>query len=313
MASSKKRTNGMTSSSRTKGFAAALDDEKTRVDLRLATLLGEFARGPAVIEEAVRYMVIDGGKRLRPVLCLWTHDAVGGTARDACLDAACAIECLHTYSLVHDDLPCMDDDDVRRGKPSCHKKYGEAVAVLAGDALLTLCFEILASIPPRWGVADNVVIEVMRIVSRAGGTSGLIGGQILDITMPAGGSDIERVNTIHSMKTAALIAASTECGAAIAGVESAEKARIRRAGEWAGQAFQIIDDVLDVEADGATLGKTPGKDARAGKTTYASLAGTVASRAKAAELVGMAAGAFGEEPSANLVRLLLDFMVERRR
>ncbi len=209
----------MKSTSDEEAFLAALEGEKIRVDDRLASLVDEFARGPAVIEDAVRYMVIDGGKRLRPVLCLWSHDAAGGSARDACLDAACAIECLHTYSLVHDDLPCMDDDDVRRGKPSCHRKYGEAVAVLTGDALLTICFEVLASLPAGRGVMDAAAVEVMRIVSRAAGTRGLIGGQILDISSPGDGSDIEHVDKIHSMKTAALIAAAMECGAVLAGAE----------------------------------------------------------------------------------------------
>lgn len=303
----------MKSTSDEAAFLAALEGEKIRVDDRLASLVDEFARGPAVIEDAVRYMVIDGGKRLRPVLCLWSHDAAGGSARDACLDAACAIECLHTYSLVHDDLPCMDDDDVRRGKPSCHRKYGEAVAVLTGDALLTICFEVLASLPAGRGVMDAAAVEVMRIVSRAAGTRGLIGGQILDISSPGDGSDIEHVDKIHSMKTAALIAAAMESGAVLAGVKAEERARIRRAGERAGQAFQIIDDVLDVEADGATLGKTPGKDARAGKMTYASLAGTAASRARAADLIAAARGEFRDDPAAGQVRRLLDFMIERRR
>ena len=303
----------MTPTGEREACLAALEDEKRRVDERLAELLGEFARGPNVIEEAVRYMVLDGGKRLRPALCLWTHDALSGSARDACLDAGCAIECLHTYSLVHDDLPCMDDDDVRRGKPSCHKKFGEAVAVLTGDALLTICFEILAALPRRRGVSDAASVEVVRIVSRAGGTSGLIGGQILDISSPSGEPDLEYVNRIHTMKTAALISASMECGAVIAGADRGERERIRRAGEWAGLAFQIIDDVLDVEADEATLGKTPGKDARSGKTTYPSLVGAAASRERAADLVARAREAFRAAPTAERVLLLLDFLAQRRR
>ena len=257
----------MTSIDRKEECLAALENEKRRVDERLATLLDEFARGPSVIEQAVRYMVLDGGKRLRPVLCLWTHDALGGSARGACLDVACAIECLHTYSLVHDDLPCMDDDDVRRGKPSCHKKYGEAVAVLTGDALLTICFRVLASIAAKWAVGDAAASEVARIVSRAGGTSGLIGGQILDISVPPGRADIDYVERIHAMKTAALISASMESGAVMAGANGEARERIRRAGEWAGLAFQIIDDVLDVIGDERSLGKPHGIDILDGKPT----------------------------------------------
>jgi geranylgeranyl diphosphate synthase type II len=303
----------MKSASEREAFLAALSDEKLRVDGRLREVLDEFARGPAPIEDAVRYVVLNGGKRLRPILCLWSHDAACGSARDGCLDTACAIECLHTYSLVHDDLPCMDDDDMRRGRASCHKKYGEAVAVLTGDALLTISFEILASLPRRHGVADAAALEVARIVSRAAGTGGLVGGQILDIGAAAGGNDIAYVEQIHSMKTAALISASVECGAVLAGVKGEERASMRAAGEKAGRAFQIIDDVLDVESDEAALGKTPGKDARAGKTTYPSLAGTLASRARAADLVAGARGGFREGPAGDRVRSLLDFMVERRR
>jgi geranylgeranyl diphosphate synthase type II len=303
----------MTSTGKTSEFAAALERERTRVDGRLAELLGELARGPEVVEEAVRYAVLGGGKRLRPILCLWTHDALGGSAGDACLDTACAIECLHTYSLVHDDLPCMDDDDLRRGRPSCHKQYGEAVAVLTGDALLTVCFEILSSLPDRRGVPSDRANEAVRLVARAAGTGGLIGGQILDISSPAAGGGIEHVNRIHAMKTAALIAASMECGALMSGASRAERAKIREAGEWAGQAFQIIDDVLDVEADPASLGKTPGKDARAGKLTYASLSGTTASRARAADLSARARGVFEGNPAARGLCALFEFMIERRR
>jgi geranylgeranyl pyrophosphate synthase len=303
----------MTSIGKASVFETALEREKTRVDERLATLLDELARGPAVIEEAVRYMVIDGGKRLRPILCLWAHDALEGDARDACLDVGCAIECLHTYSLVHDDLPCMDDDDMRRGRPSCHKKYGEAVAVLAGDALLTLCFEILASVPGRHGIGPAAGIETVRVVARAAGTRGLIGGQVLDIASPGHETDLDYVNEIHEMKTAALIAASMECGAVLAGAAPGDRMRIRRAGELAGRAFQIIDDVLDLEADSATLGKTPGKDARAGKATYPSVAGVNAARAEARELIRKAKEEVGGNPSAELLCSLIEFMVERGR
>jgi geranylgeranyl diphosphate synthase type II len=295
-------------------FVSSLEQDRGLVEKRLELLLDELARGPSIIEEAVRYMVLDAGKRLRPVLCLWTHDAFGGNRRDACLDAACAIECLHTYSLVHDDLPCMDDDDLRRGKPSCHKKYGEAVAVLAGDALLTLCFDVLSSIGERWDVPAETVVSVTRLVSSAAGTGGLIGGQVLDVT--SGGLDKDRglVERIHVMKTAALIAASMESGAVLAGVPPFEREKVRRIGSWAGQAFQIVDDVLDVEASPGMLGKTPGKDARNAKLTYPSLVGLAASKeaatrlvAKAREDLVSAVGARGQ-----LLASLLDFMVERR-
>ncbi len=287
-------------------------EDRLRVERRLEELLDQLGRGPSVIEEAVRYMVLDAGKRLRPLLCLWTHDAWGGTHRDACLDAACAIECLHTYSLIHDDLPCMDDDDMRRGKPSCHKKYGEAVAVLAGDALLTLCFEILASMGERREIADRMALEATRVVSRAGGTSGIIGGQVLDITSAAIEATVDRVEEIHSMKTAALISASMETGAIIAGMPEAERDRVLLAGMKAGEAFQIVDDILDLEADEKTLGKTPGKDLRDGKLTYPSVMGVEASRERANTLIAEAGELVDSRPEAALLVTLLNFMVERR-
>jgi geranylgeranyl diphosphate synthase type II len=256
-------------------------------------------------------MVLDAGKRLRPVLCVWTHDALDGRNSDACLDAACAIECLHTYSLIHDDLPCMDDDDLRRGKASCHRKFGEAVAVLAGDALLTLCFDILVSTPERRKVAETMVLEAALIVSRAAGTSGLIGGQILDIGGERSEPSIELVEKIHAMKTAALISCSMEVGAVMACAGEEERNRIRAAGLRAGQAFQIVDDVLDVEGEARTLGKTPKKDVRDGKLTYPSLRGVEPSREEARRLIDEAKAAFADRPSGRLISELLDFMVMR--
>ena len=293
-------------------FTASMEEERRRVERRLERLLDELGRGPSVIEEAMRYMVLDAGKRLRPLLCLWTHDALEGVNRDACLDVACAIECLHTYSLIHDDLPCMDDDDMRRGKPSCHKKYGEAVAVLAGDALLTLSFDILVSTGERWKLAGGVVVDATRVVSRAAGTSGLIGGQVLDITSDTFEPTADLVEKIHAMKTAALISASMETGAVLAGAPAAERERIRLAGVWAGRAFQIVDDVLDLESDGQTLGKTPGKDVRDGKLTYPSLVGIETSRERAKTLIDRATKELDGWPKAGLLVALLNFIVERR-
>lgn len=293
-------------------FTASLENDRRLVEARLEGLLDELARGPSVIEQAVRYMVLDAGKRLRPVLCLWTHDALDGSRRDACLDAACAIECLHTYSLVHDDLPCMDDDDMRRGRPSCHAKYGEAIAVLAGDALLTVCFDVLSSMGERRHVPAETIVEVTRVVARAAGTGGLIGGQVLDLTSGGGEPDRDLVERIHAMKTAALIAASMESGALMAGAPEAERDRARRVGGLAGRAFQIVDDVLDVEAPQAALGKTPGKDAQSGKLTYPACAGLEASKEAAGALIRRAKNELQERPGFGLLGALLDFMVERR-
>lgn len=308
-----KRMSPVTSRVDKNRFAEALATEREWVEGRLVRLLDELSTGPEAIGQAIRYMVLDSGKRLRPILCLWTHDALSGTRRDACLDVACAVECLHTYSLIHDDLPCMDDDDLRRGKPSCHKQYGEAMAVLAGDALLTLCFDILASVGKRWDVPHGVVVPTIQIIARAAGTDGLIGGQVLDISSDAVDHTLEAVEAIHRRKTAALISASMETGAVLAGVTGGERQRIRRAGLLAGTAFQIVDDLLDIESDGETLGKTPGKDQRDGKLTYPSVVGIEESRAKARGLITEATSELRGRPEADLLVFLLDYMVERRR
>ena len=302
----------MTSKTENNRFTESLEHERTQVEGRLETLLDELCEGPAVIGQAVRYMVLDAGKRLRPVLCLWTHDALQGTRRDACLDVACALECLHTYSLIHDDLPCMDDDNMRRGRPSCHVKYGEAVAVLAGDALLTVCFDILASLAERSDVPEGTVVETTRVISRAAGTGGLIGGQVLDITSGGLKPTLEMVEEIHRRKTAALISASMEAGAIMAGASGEERKRMGRVGVLAGTAFQIVDDVLDTETDGETLGKTPGKDLRDGKLTYPSVVGIEASRQKAKHLIEQATSELSKRPQAGLLVSLLGLLVERR-
>jgi geranylgeranyl diphosphate synthase type II len=292
-------------------FRQAAELERSRFEARCRQLLDGLAVGPTEIEESVRYMLLDSGKRLRPMLCLWTHDAFKGTNRRACMDVACAIESLHTYSLVHDDLPCMDDDDLRRGKPSCHKKYGEAIAVLTGDALLTLCFEILATMGERWGVSDRVMVEVIRIIASSGGTSGIIGGQVLDISGDRLAATLETVEQIHRLKTAALIAASMEMGAVMAGVNAEEQRTVRRVGICAGRAFQIVDDVLDLEADARALGKTPGKDLRDGKLTYPSISGIEAAKKEAARLIADAKAELGRGESSALLVALLDFVVNR--
>jgi geranylgeranyl diphosphate synthase type II len=205
----------------------------------------------------------------------------------------------------------MDDDDLRRGKPSCHKKFGEAVAVLTGDALLTLCFDVIARLRERWELGADVVVETSAVIARAAGTSGLITGQALDLMSDTLEPTLENVDRIHSHKTAALISASMLAGAVVAGAEPEARARVGRAGEMAGRAFQIIDDILDVQMDAATLGKTPGKDAAAGKLTYPAVAGVNAAKDRAVELVGQAKAELAETVGGPLVPMLLDFFVAR--
>ena len=267
----------------------AFDADRELIEGRLHELVGALANEHQGMREAMSWSLLGGGKRLRPLLCLWTHDLVGGAHRDAALDAACAIECVHTYSLIHDDLPCMDDDDVRRGKPSSHKQFGEATAVLAGDGLLTLAFQVLSTMPERHGT-DGVkdVLEMTKVLAGAAGTGGLIVGQALDLSGSARSGDLEGVRRIHKNKTARLIAASMEVGAVAGGAGDKTRASIREAGLLAGEAFQITDDILDCEQDGETLGKTPGKDARADKLTFPAVVGVERSREEAALLIGSA-------------------------
>jgi geranylgeranyl diphosphate synthase type II len=288
-----------------------MDRTRAEVEQRLEQIVARQGSAPEIIREALGYTLLDGGKRLRPLLCLWTHDGLGGSRGDACLDAACALECMHTYSLVHDDLPCMDDDDMRRGKPSCHKRFGEAIAVLTGDALLTLCFEILAALGEGWGLQDELVVETTRVVAGAGGSRGLITGQVLDLMSSELEPTLEVVDRIHLHKTAALISASMQLGALLAGADAETKNRVERAGQLAGRAFQIIDDVLDVQMDGETLGKTPGKDAKDGKLTYPSVAGLESSRERVSALIEQAKRELGQDVRGPLLVSLLDLIVAR--
>jgi geranylgeranyl diphosphate synthase type II len=246
--------------------------------------LGPPADGPAAtVASAMRYAVLGGGKRLRPVVALAACGACGGCEGDA-IEAAAALELVHTYSLVHDDLPSMDDDDLRRGRPTTHRAFGEAAAILAGDALLTLAFEVLAEHPRGDAFAARRAAAAVAVARRAG-LCGMVGGQIADLEAEGAAADAERLAWIHRHKTGALFAASAELGAIIAGAGEAIRGALSRYGAALGLAFQIADDVLDCTASAATLGKTPGKHQAAGKTTYPSLYGIDASRARADALV----------------------------
>lgn len=284
--------------------------DREAVEARLGALVEALASQHAGMREAIRYSLLGGGKRVRPLLCLWTHDALGGTARAAALEAACAIECVHTYSLVHDDLPCMDDDDFRRGQPSAHRRFGEAVAVLAGDALLTLAFEILSTMESRQTVAPGVCMAAIATLARASGSTGLIAGQALDLSPPAP-ADAAVVDAIHLGKTAQLIAASMEIGAILAGRGPNDRRRVHGAGLEAGRAFQITDDLLDLEGQQETLGKTPRKDVDRGKLTLPSVIGVDAARAQARARMGAALSALPDAAGTPL-EALIRHIVERR-
>jgi len=238
---------------------------------------------PEKIYEAMRYSLLAGGKRLRPILCLATCDLMGGTEAMA-MPTACALEMIHTMSLIHDDLPAMDNDDFRRGQPTNHKVYGEDIAILAGDGLLAYAFEYVAT--QTKNVAPENIIRVVASLGRTVGAAGLVGGQVLDLESE-GKSDItaETLSFIHTHKTGALLEASVVCGAIIANANPEDITRLSQYAQNIGLAFQIIDDILDITATDEQLGKTAGKDLQAQKATYPSLWGLEKSRLKAKELV----------------------------
>ena len=244
-----------------------LESSRVFVDSHLELFLPKAGTPPAILHEAMRYSIFAGGKRLRPALVFAATEAVGGSREDA-LPAACAVEMIHTYSLIHDDLPAMDDDDLRRGLPTCHKKFGEATAILAGDGLLTYAFEILTATPRAEAVAD-----IVRAVARGAGTQGMVGGQVLDLEGEGKPPTLITVAAIHAWKTAALITACCQAGALAGGATQKECEHLTAYGQNIGLAFQIVDDILDITSSPETLGKTPGKDAQAGKATYPAVLG----------------------------------------
>ena len=281
------------------------------VDEALERVLPPDAVQPPSLHRAMRYSVQAGGKRLRPVLVIGGAEAVGGTAEQV-IETACALELIHTYSLIHDDLPAMDNDDYRRGRLTNHKVFGEAIAILAGDALLTLAFKLIALNGARTGDA-RVIASLVTDIADAAGTDGMVGGQVVDIESEGKSVSAETLDYIHTHKTAALIRASLCAGALIAGATPAQRAAIGACGEALGLAFQIVDDILDVEGSTEELGKTAGKDAQQQKATYPAYHGLEASRAKARMLIEQAKRALdplGERAEA--IRALADFIFERR-
>ncbi len=246
------------------------------------------AEAPAGLGDAMRYAVLDGGKRLRPLLVLAASEAVQGN-QDAALRAACAVELIHAYSLVHDDMPCMDNDVLRRGKPTVHVKFGEAQALLAGDALQALAFELLA--PEGQDIAFSIQATLCRLLARAAGHEGMAGGQAIDLASVGHALTEEQLRHMHRLKTGALLQGSVMMGAACGQASTASQEALARYGAAVGLAFQVVDDILDVTADSVTLGKTAGKDAAQDKPTYVSLMGLERSRALAGQLLDQALAA----------------------
>jgi geranylgeranyl diphosphate synthase type II len=262
------------------------------------------------VVEAMRYSLFAGGKRLRPILCLAASEAVGGEVQ-AAMPAGCALEMIHTYSLIHDDLPAMDDDDLRRGKPTNHKVFGEAIAILAGDGLLTEAFVLLSDynslLPER-------AVRVIGVIAEAASYRGMVGGQVVDMLSQNKRADLETVQQMHSRKTAALIAAAAESGALAGKGSEAQVAALARYGRAIGLAFQIADDILDIEGDTELLGKTTGADEARGKVTYPAAVGLERSRQAANEMINDALAALkGLDDRANPLRSLANYIITRKK
>jgi geranylgeranyl diphosphate synthase type II len=290
-------------------LSASFEEDRLAVDAALDRLLPAEGAPPASIHAAMRYSVFAGGKRIRPILCLETARIFQADVTSA-LHPACAIEFIHTYSLIHDDLPALDNDDLRRGKPTCHKKFGEAAAILAGDALLTLAFETIGASP----IDAERCVAILKEVSTAAGTvNGMVGGQVADLEAEGKRVGVRKLEYIHRSKTAALIRASITAGALCAGAPERDVTRLRRFGETIGWAFQVTDDILDVEESSAALGKTAGKDIAQQKATYPAVYGIERSHEIANKLATKAIvelAPYGERTAR--LREIAEFLVLRR-
>jgi geranylgeranyl diphosphate synthase, type II len=289
------------------------EQDRLAVDAALDRLLPAETTEPVSIHTAMRYSVFAGGKRIRPILSLEAariFEPDASPDASPAMHAACAIEFIHTYSLIHDDLPALDNDDLRRGKPTCHKQFGEATAILAGDGLLTLAFQIIGESSTS---AERTLAILQEVSSAAGTVKGMVGGQVADLESEGKRVEPQTLEYIHRSKTAALIRASVTTGAISAGAGIADVARFRKFGETIGWAFQVTDDILDVEESSTALGKTAGKDIAQQKATYPAVFGVAQSHEIAANLANEAIAqldSFGER--ASRLRALAEFLVHRR-
>lgn len=285
---------------------------RERIDLRLEQSLKAHPDCPETLREAIAYSLLAGGKRLRPVLTMVACATCEGDDESA-LPAACAVEMIHTYSLIHDDLPAMDDDDLRRGRATNHRVYGEAMAILAGDALLTLAFETLAS-----GLDRDVAAECVRDLATAAGRCGMVGGQTADMQAEndaeeTGAFTLEQLEGIHKRKTGRLLKSALTLGGRVAKASEKQLAALESYGERVGLAFQITDDLLDITGDAQKIGKRVGKDSSSGKLTYPGLLGPQESRARAEQLIREACEALDVFANADRLRQLAQFVLQRER
>jgi len=289
-----------------------IEQKSLQVNAALEKIFQRFPADETLIE-AMQYSLTAGGKRIRPVLCLAAAEAVGGKPEDA-LPAACALEMIHTYSLIHDDLPAMDNDSLRRGKPTCHIAFSEATAILAGDALLTLAFEVLSSAAAEHEEFSVKWLKVIQIISIAAGCRGMIQGQMLDMAAEGGKLSVAALESMHSLKTGALIEASLHCGALIADAGPQETLMLKNFARNIGLAFQVTDDILNVEGNPKMMGKATGTDSQHGKSTYPALLGLDASKKFARQLVRNALQALENfDKKAEPLRALAAFIIERKR
>ena len=281
-------------------FSERLRADQEQVEQALQALFRD-AVPRADLYDAMNYSLLAGGKRLRPVLVLECCRLCGGQAEDA-LPLACAVEMIHTYSLIHDDLPCMDNDDLRRGKPTSHRVYGEATAMLAGDGLLTAAFETVACAAAR--LSATQVVEAVEVLARAAGPAGMVGGQALDLAGEGYALSREELEQIHDLKTGAMMTAAAELGCIAAGASQEERKAVRGFAQNLGLAFQIRDDMLDVEGDGAALGKPIGSDAANEKNTFVTIRGLDACREEVAWLTERAVSALAPFPERGFLEEL---------
>lgn len=290
-----------------------LKDRCQLVDAALDKYLPKESELPAVLHKAMRYSIFAGGKRVRPILLLAACEAVGGDIEKA-IPAACAMEMIHTYSLIHDDLPAMDNDDFRRGRPTSHKVFGEATAILAGDALLTEAFILLSNPETAASVEPARLLLVMNEIGRCAGSRGMIGGQVVDMDSEGKPEiDFATVEYIHTHKTGALIKASIRAGALLGGADEAGETALVKYGEAVGLAFQIADDILDIEGTTEEIGKDAGSDLERGKATYPAVIGLTESKKRAAELVDVALEALsGFDDKADPLREIAAYIVKRK-
>jgi geranylgeranyl diphosphate synthase type II len=290
-----------------------LQEKKEKVDSALERYLPKKEGFTLNLHKAIQHSLFAGGKRIRPILSIASFEAVGGKG-EKIIPFACALEMIHTYSLIHDDLPAIDNDDFRRGKPTCHKTFGEAIAILAGDGLLTEAFKLMTNQPAKDHLSSDggLVLDLINEVAQAAGISGMVGGQVVDIESEGKAVDLPTVQYIHTHKTGAMILASVRVGAKLGGAKGEILKALTRYGENLGLAFQIVDDILNVEGEADLMGKKTGSDLSKGKATYPSVLGVEESKRRAEELVRLAVDALGPlGPDADPLREIARFVVAR--